>query len=62
MNYKKENVLVIEDMPTCVKTAFDNGFITVAMYDNASKDYDEQKRNNSHLFVNNFAELLKELK
>ena len=61
MKTKKENILVIEDMPTCVRTAFNNGFITVAVFDNASKDYDEQKKKESHLFINNFAELMNEL-
>ena len=59
---KPQNTLVLEDMPTCVKTAFDNGFITVSVFDNASKDYDKQKRNSSHLFINDFYELIKELK
>ena len=57
-----QNTLVLEDMPTCVKTAFKSGFITVAVYDNASKDYDEEKKNNSTLFINNFYELLEALK
>lgn len=59
---KVENTLVLEDMPTCVKTAFKNGFITVAVYDNASKKYDKEKKDNSHLFINDFSELLKLLK
>ena len=62
MGVKKENVLVVEDMPTCIKTAYDNGFITVAVYDKASRDYNEQKRKNSHLFVDDLSELLKALK
>ena len=59
---KPENTLVLEDMPTCVKTAFKSGFITVAVYDNASKNYEKEKRNNSHLYINSFDELLKILK
>lgn len=62
MNVSKENVLVVEDMPTCIKTAYDNGFITVAVYDDASKNYVEQKKENSHLFVNNLTELKDALK
>ena len=62
MGAKPQNTLVLEDMPTCVKTAFKSGFITVAVYDNASKDYDEEKKNNSILFINNFYELLEALK
>ena len=56
------NTLVLEDMPTCVKTAFKSGFITVAVYDPDSKEYDEQKKRDSHLFIKDFAELIKELK
>lgn len=58
----KENTLVIEDMPTCIKTAHDAGFITVAVFDKASKDFDNDKKKNSHLFVNNLNELLNVLK
>ena len=56
------NTLVLEDMPTCVKTAFKSGFLTVAVYDDASKAYDQEKKDNSHLFINNFFELLEILK
>ena len=62
MATSKENTLVIEDMPTCVKTAYTSGFVTVAVYDNASKAFDEEKRSNSDLFVNNLKELLNALK
>ena len=62
MGSEPQNTLVLEDMPTCVKTAFKSSFITVAVYDNASKEYDEEKKENSILFINNFFELIKELK
>ena len=62
MNCKKDNVLVIEDMPTCVKTAYQNGFITVAVFDDASKEFDKEKSMNSHLFVYNFRELIEKLR
>ena len=62
MGSKKENTLVIEDMPTCVKTAYQNGFVTIAVYDNASKKYDNEKKSNSDLFINNFNELINLLK
>ena len=62
MGSEPQNTLVLEDMPTCVKTAFKSNFITVAVYDNASKEYDEEKKENSILFINNFFELIKELK
>ena len=62
MKTQKEFVMVIEDMPTCVKTAHSNGFITVAVFDKASKDFDEDKKSNSDLFINSFAELINLLK
>lgn len=62
MGVSKENTLVIEDMPTCIKTAYSSGFITVAMDDNASKEFEDEKRSNSDLFVHNFNELLDFLK
>ena len=62
MNSLPSNTMVIEDMTTCVNTAFNSGFITIAMFDNASKDYDEEKRANSLLFINSFNELLDLLK
>ena len=61
MGAEPQNTLVLEDMPTCVKTAFKNGFITVSVFDNASKDYDEQKITNSHLFIKDFGELIDKL-
>ena len=56
------NTLVLEDMPTCVKTAFKSGFLTVAIYDDASKAYDQEKKDNSNMFISNFSELLEVLK
>ena len=61
MNSKPENTLVFEDMPTCIKTAHKNGFITVAVYDDNSKDFDQVKKDNSDLFIDNFYEFLKAL-
>ena len=58
MHSPKDNTIVIEDMPTCVKTAYQNGFVTVAINDPASKDYNEDKRANSDLFIDNFFELI----
>jgi HAD superfamily hydrolase (TIGR01509 family) len=57
-----QNVLVLEDMPTCIKTVYDAGFVTVAVADKASEKFDEDKKTNSHLFINNFQELINILK
>ena len=57
-----QNTLVLEDMPTCIKTASKGGFLTVAVYDHASQAYDEEKKANSIFFINNFFELLAALK
>lgn len=61
LGYEPENVLVLEDMPTCIKTAFKSGFITVAVYDDNSNAYDQVKKDNSHLFINSFKELIDNL-
>ena len=62
MASKPENTLVLEDMPTCIKTVYNAGFVTVAVYDKASEKFDEDKKKNSHLFVNNFQELINIIK
>ena len=62
MNTRPENTLVLEDMPTCIKTVYDAGFVTVAVYDKASEKFDEDKKKNSHLFINNFQELINIIK
>ena len=53
-----QNTLVLEDMPTCIKTAYKNGFITIAVFDKASAKYQQEKINNSHLYIEEFKELL----
>ena len=62
MHSKAENTLVLEDMPTCIKTVHNSGFLTIAVFDNASSKFDEEKRSNSDLFINNFNELIYLLK
>ena len=62
MHVDKERVLVLEDMPTCVRTAYKAGFLTVAVNDKASEKHNKEKRMNSHLFINYFGELLNLLK
>lgn len=62
MSSKPENTLVLEDMPTCIKTVFKEGFITIAVYDNASKQYETDKISNSHLYIKGFNELLDKIR
>lgn len=62
MQTKVGNTLVLEDMPTCLKTVHSIGFPTVAVYDKASEKFDEDKRFNSDLYINSFNELIKLLK
>ena len=62
MNSLPENTLVLEDMPTCIKTVYESGFVTVAVADKASEKFDEDKKKYSHLFINNFQELMSILK
>ena len=50
MHVDKDRVLVFEDMPTCVKTAFKAGFLTVAVYDKASEKYDNEKKSELSAF------------
>ena len=59
MQTKPENTLVLEDMPTCLKTVHNIGFPTVAVFDKASEKFDEDKRSNSDLYINSFNELIK---
>ena len=62
MQTKVENTLVLEDMPTCLKTVHGIGFPTIAVFDKASEKYEEEKRSNSDLYINRFVELLDLLK
>ena len=61
MSSTPESTLVLEDMPTCIKTCHDNGFVTVAVYDHSSEDFDDEKKANSDLYIKNLKELIKEL-
>ena len=58
LNEKRENIAIFEDISVGLKTAYENGFISVAVYDDHSKKEDETKRKYSHLFIYNFNELL----
>ena len=58
----RENVLVVEDMITGLKTAYNNGYITVGVYDkNTVIDIEENKKY-SHLFIKKFIDLIDVIK
>ena len=58
LNEKPENIAVFEDISIGLKTAYENGYVSVAVYDkNAIKD-DERKKQYSYLYVNSFDELI----
>ena len=58
LNEKRENIAVFEDISVGLKTAYENGFISVAVFDEHSKKEDELKRKYSHLYITDFNELL----
>ena len=55
---KGANIAVFEDISIGLKTAFENGYISVAVFDENAKKDDERKRKYSYLYVNSFDELL----
>jgi HAD superfamily hydrolase (TIGR01509 family) len=57
-NIDKKNTLVIEDSLTAIKTAFINGYNVVSIYDKNSSKKLEEIKDNSHLFIYSFKELL----
>ena len=58
LQIERENIAVFEDISVGLKTAYENGFVSVAVYDDHSKKEDDIKRKYSHLFIYNFNELL----
>ena len=58
LQVERENIAVFEDISVGLKTAYENGFVSVAVYDDHSKKEDDIKRKYSHLFIYNFNELL----
>ena len=58
LQIERENIAVFEDISVGLKTAYENGYVSVAVYDkNAIKD-DERKKQYSYLYVNSFDELI----
>ena len=60
LNESAENIAVFEDIHVGLKTAYENGYFSVAVYDKHSKD-EELKRKYSHLYINDFDEIIKEM-
>ena len=58
LNEDVENIAVFEDISVGLKTAYENGFLAIAVYDEHSKKEDHLKEKYSHLFIHDFAELL----
>lgn len=53
-----EKCAVFEDIPTALKTAFNAGFITIAVDDIHEQNLNEEKKKYSHLFITAYKELL----
>lgn len=58
LNEKPENIAIFEDISTGLKTAFENGYTCIAVYDEHSKKEDDLKKKYSHRFIYDFNELL----
>lgn len=60
LNEKPCNVAVFEDIHIGLKTAFENGYMAIAVYDHHYKD-EELKRKYSHIYINNFKEIIEKM-
>ena len=55
---KPENIVVFEDIYVGLKTAYENGYLAIAVDDAHSRKDDELKEKYSHLFIKSFEEML----
>ena len=55
-----ENTAICEDIATALKTAYENNYLAIAVYDKHSEYDDENKKRYAHLYVHSLKELLKE--
>jgi len=55
----KDNTIVFEDIVLGLRTAHDNGYLTIAVDDSASRHAFEDKKGNSDFYIYDFAELIK---
>ena len=60
LNEKPENIVIFEDIHIGLKTAYENGYLSIAVYDNHSKD-EQLKRKYSHLYINDFIEIIEKM-
>lgn len=60
LNEKPENIAVFEDIHIGLKTAYENGYLSIAVYDLHSKDED-LKRKYCHLYINDFKEIIEKM-
>ena len=49
-----------EDIHIGLKTAFENGYMAIAVYDHHYKD-EELKKKYSHIYINNFKEIIEKM-
>lgn len=60
LNEEPSNVAVFEDIHIGLKTAYENGYFSIAVYDFHSKD-EELKRKYSHIYINDFKEIIEKM-
>lgn len=62
LGVEKNQTIVLEDTIMGLKTSYDDGYLSVAVFDKNSINQDPEKRKNCYLYINTFFDLLKELK
>lgn len=58
LNIKPEETLVLEDVVTGLKTAFENGYISIAVYDKNTSSSHEEMCQNSYKYIYSLKELI----
>ena len=58
LNVRPEETVVFEDIPVGLKTAYNNNYLTIAVYDKHSISETYNKKKYSHLFIDNFMEFI----
>jgi len=56
---KKENTMVLEDIVTGLKTAYQNGYLTIAVDDIASRNTIDEKKKYSDKYIEDLRELIR---